>query len=86
MNPDYDFEIGQVIKVIKQEKPKTVLLQLPAGLKQYSHEIQKAIEESTDAAVLIWANSNFGACDLQQEIPGIDMLIHFGHNKFIKTF
>ena len=60
----YDLELDKVIKEIKKNKAKTVCIQLPDGLKPKAKEIVDAIESATKAHVLIWAGSNFGACDL----------------------
>ena len=78
---DYDFELDNAVQRIRQEKAKTVCIQLPSGLKPKAAEIQRHIEKNTDAKVLIWAGTCFGSCDLplQVERLGVDLLIHWGH-------
>jgi diphthamide biosynthesis enzyme Dph1/Dph2-like protein len=75
----YDLEIDTINKTIMKKKPKTVLLQLPDGLKPHAVDILKKINH---AEVSIWAGTCFGACD----IPNIknSLLIQFGHNSFKK--
>ena len=38
-----------------------------------------------DVNVLIWAGSNFGACDLPVDVEraGVDLIIHFGHSPWL---
>lgn len=89
---EYDLEIEKIVKTIKKQKAKLVLLQFPDGLKPYSATIAEEIEnkanenrmEKTGEKVecLIWLGSCFGACDvpLQVEKLGIDLIIQFGHS------
>jgi diphthamide biosynthesis enzyme Dph1/Dph2-like protein len=72
---DYDLELEQIKKHIKQEKPKSVLIQLPDGLKPFATKIADELGKN----VVIWAGSCFGACDLPN--VKVDLLIQFGHNK-----
>jgi len=82
----YDLEIDKIVKTVKKEKAKTVLLQFPDGLKPYStviaDELEKRLkEQKIKAEILIWLGSCFGACDIPN-IPkklGVDLLIQFGH-------
>ena len=80
----YNFELEKVIEHIKKEKAKVVCVQLADGLKPYAKEIQESIESNTDAKVVIWLGSCFGACDVPVQLKNlnIDMIIQFGHNKF----
>ena len=83
MEMDYDIDLEKVvaeIESLKKENPK-VCLQLPDGLKPYAAEIQEQLEKSTDAKVLIWAGSCYGACDAAVEAQrlGVDLLIQWGH-------
>ncbi len=76
----YDLELNKVIEEIKQNKAKTVCIQLADGLKPKAKEIQEAIEKETDADILIWADSCFGACDIPK--LDVDLLIQFGHSEW----
>ena len=73
---DYDLEIQRVKKEIESKKPKSILIQIPDGLKPHATEIADKLGKN----VYIWAGSCFGACDLPK--VEVDMLVHFGHTKF----
>lgn len=80
---NYDLELDRVVKEIKRQKAKIVCIQLADGLKPMANNIQKEIEQKTNANVLIWAGSCFGACDVPTQIKDkIDMLIQFGHSEW----
>lgn len=78
----YDLEEEKIIGTIKKNKCKSVLLQLPDGLKPKANELVQKIEKETNAVTLIWFGSNFGACDLPN--VKVDLIICFGHNVFVK--
>lgn len=80
----YDLELEKAISKIKEEKAKRVCIQLPDGLKAYANDIQKAIEEQTDAQVILWGGSCYGACDIPIEVRqlGVDLLIQWGHSEW----
>ena len=82
----YNQELQKAIEKIKQENAKLVCIQLPDGMKPEAKEIQAAITKETNAKVLIWLGSNFGACDIPLGLDrlGVDLLISWGHNRFIK--
>lgn len=81
----YDLELNRIKEEVKQKNPRKILLHLPCGLKLRSQEIKKAIEEVSEASVIFWAGSNFGACDIPfyTERFGVDMIITFGHSKWV---
>ena len=82
----YQIEIEKAIARIKEKKAKLVCIQLPDGMKPYACEIEEQISTQTDARVLIWLGSNFGACDVPLGLPklGVDLFIAWGHNPFHK--
>ena len=85
----YDLELDKIIKEIKKQKAKLICLQLPEGLKPKALKLVDEIESKTKAKCLIWLGTCYGACDLpnaqiEKLKPKIDMLIHFGHEKFEK--
>lgn len=82
---DYDLEYERMLSEIKKSNAKMVLLHLPDGLKPKADEIRNIIKKETNAKVLIWAGSNFGACDLpiDSERIGVDLIIHFGHSPWL---
>ncbi|MBI2145127.1 diphthamide synthesis protein [Candidatus Woesearchaeota archaeon] len=77
----YDLEIEKAVAKIKEENAKLVCIQLPDGLKPYAAEIQRQLEGKTDAKVVIWTGSCYGACDAAVEAQrlGVDLLIQWGH-------
>lgn len=79
----YDLEIDEVIEEVRKTEAKTVCIQLADGLKPKAKEIQDKVEKNTNARVLIWGGSCFGACDLPVGLK-VDLLIHFGHSYFNK--
>lgn len=81
----YDLELNKVVKEIKKQKAKLVCIQLPDGLKPKATEIAKELEKNTNAKILIWAGSCFGACDVPVELKDkVDLLIQFGHSEWKK--
>lgn len=85
LEEEYELELGKIIKKIKKEKAKNVLLQFPDGLKRYSRIIADELERRTQATFFIWLGSCFGSCD----VPNVkdfgvkmDLLVQFGHNEF----
>lgn len=80
LEQEYDFELERIIKEIKQQKPKIVLLQFPDGLKPYATTIANYLEESfPNVKFMIWLGSCFGACDVPN-IKEADLIIQFGHS------
>jgi diphthamide biosynthesis enzyme Dph1/Dph2-like protein len=82
----YNPEIKKVVSEIKKKQSNLVCIQLPDGMKPYAKEIENKITSETNARVLIWLGSNFGACDIPLGLQRmkIDMLISWGHNVFHK--
>ncbi len=79
-----DLELEKAVNEIKKTKAKTVCIQLPDGLKPEGKEIQQYLKKHTDARILLWAGSCFGACDIPLEVErlGVDLLIQWGHTPF----
>jgi diphthamide biosynthesis enzyme Dph1/Dph2-like protein len=77
----YDLELEKVIKTIKKEKPKTVLIQLADGLKPQATKIVDRLQKHTKAKIYISLDSCYGACDIPK--TKVDLIIHFGHNDFL---
>ena len=90
LNEKYDLELDKVIKNIKKNKAKLVLLQFPDGLKPYATVVVDYLCEKTNAEFLIWMESCFGACDvpigLEKIRPKIDMIIQFGHSSMMPGY
>ncbi|MFH0869455.1 MAG: diphthamide synthesis protein [archaeon] len=83
---DYDLELDRAVSDIRKAKAKTVLIQLPDGLKPRAKEIKAFIDGKTGKKVrlIFWSGSCFGACDtpLEAEKLGVDLLIQFGHSEW----
>jgi len=84
---NYDLEVPKIIETIKNNNSKRILLQLADGLKPEAKAIADEIKKETDAEVLIWIGSCYGACDIPLGLDSlkIDLVVQFGHNIFIKT-
>ena len=78
----YDLGLNKIIKTIKKERAKKVLLQFPDGMKPYSTAISDEIENKTKCQCFIWMDSCFGACDVPLEVErlGVDLIVQFGHS------
>lgn len=86
----YDLELEKVIKNIKNNNAKLVLLQFPDGLKPYATTIVDYLRENTDSEFLIWIGDCFGACDTPILGKGVeekvDLVIQFGHNALMPSY
>jgi len=80
---DYDLEMEKAINEIKKIKAKKVCIQLPDGLKQKAAEIAEFLENETGAQIFIWLGTCFGACDIPNLPKDFDLLIQWGHTKWI---
>ncbi len=82
---DYDLELERAASEIASNNAKNVVIQLPDGLKPRATEISNYLKKNTNANILIWFNSCYGACDIPLELSSlnIDMLIQFGHSKWM---
>jgi len=80
----YNLELDKAVKEIAKSKAKTVLVQLPDGLKPRAKEIKEFLEKNTKAEILIWAGSCFGACDVPLEAKNlnVDLIVQFGHSEW----
>jgi diphthamide biosynthesis enzyme Dph1/Dph2-like protein len=74
----YDLNLELISKNVR--KGMSVLVQLPAGLRNHFLKIARLIRER-GAEPFIWAGSCYGACDLPDY--ECDLLLHFGHEEFI---
>jgi 2-(3-amino-3-carboxypropyl)histidine synthase len=66
---------------MRKLKPKTVLLQLPSGLKRKAEGIARAVEKEYGCQVIISGDPCFGACDITKwESDAADVIIQVGHS------
>lgn len=77
---EYNLELQKAIDYIKKKKAKTVLIQLPDGLKPKAKEIHDTLEKNTNAKIIIWLGSCYGACDTPK--AEVDLLIQWGHSEW----
>ena len=77
----FNLELDKAVSQIKKQKAKTVLIQLPDGLKPKAREIQNHLKSKTNAKIFIWLGSCFGACDIPN-VKDIDLLIQWGHSEW----
>jgi 2-(3-amino-3-carboxypropyl)histidine synthase len=82
---NYDLELNKAVEEIKKNNAKLVCIQLPDGLKPKAKEIQNYIEKNTNASVIIWLGSCYGACDIPEiKSLKVDLLLQWGHSEFVK--
>ncbi|MFH1774804.1 MAG: diphthamide biosynthesis enzyme Dph2 [Methanobacteriota archaeon] len=82
----YNFEINRIVKIIKENRFKTIALQFPEGLKEHAAELADEICEGSGCEVIISSKPCYGACDLADEEAAqlrCDALFHFGHSPVI---
>ena len=80
---DYDLELDRAVHEIRDNNAKLVCIQLPDGLKKYAGEIKDKLESQTNAEILIWLGSCYGACDTPNiEKFDFDLLIQWGHSEW----
>jgi 2-(3-amino-3-carboxypropyl)histidine synthase len=78
-------DLETAIAEIKKRSAKTVLLQLPEGLKTRNIEIAEELEKKTCATVFLSIDPCFGACGLAEQQAkqiGADLIVHLGHSQF----
>lgn len=73
----YYLELDRIVSEIEKVGVKTVLLQLPDGLKPWGLVLSDYISEKSGADVGIWLGDCFGACDLPD--TSCDLVVQFGH-------
>jgi len=92
LNKKYDLNLEKIIKELKENNLRNVLLQFPDGLKPHATMITDYLNEKTGNKInfFIWVGSCFGACDnpiLPKKIEEkIDLIIQFGHNELIPQY
>ena len=78
----YEIDLEQVIKLIKDNNFKRLLLQVPEGLKTYVSEFIEFLENKTNISVIVFADPCFGACDVcnyDLKNLDIDLIVQIGH-------
>jgi 2-(3-amino-3-carboxypropyl)histidine synthase len=87
MSVDWKTGLGNVIRIARKRKYRTIGLQLPDGMKRAAFEIAVFLSGRTGASVIISGDPCYGACDLALDLEelGVDALVHFGHTGFGKA-
>lgn len=80
----YHIDIEPALDRIKKKHARTILIQLPEGLKPYLDEIHDHVmDRIPDIQVLISADPCYGACDMpcasRLDHLNVDTVIHIGH-------
>jgi 2-(3-amino-3-carboxypropyl)histidine synthase len=76
----YDFHFDDIANFVTRKGARTVVLQMPEGLKVYAQRIVTEIESRTRAKCLILGDPCYGACDVYSDFRNIgDVLVHIGH-------
>jgi len=84
--PSFNLEERRLATKIQEYKAKTVLIQLPEGLKPYAHRIAVAVEDA-GARCFILADPCYGACDIafdEARTIAADLIVHYGHAEMIR--
>lgn len=77
-----NLELEKLFLAIKESRAKTVLVQLPDGLKPKTKLIQEEVKKKFPAVKLtFWAGSCYGACDVPN-VKEFDLLVQFGHSEW----
>jgi len=82
---EYDFRIQDVVRWIRSNGFKRVLIQLPEGLMRCFETIVSSINEAVDVDVVVSANPSYGPClvdEISVQQMGLDAVIHFGHLQY----
>ena len=93
LEKEYYLELDKLIREIKKQEAKLVLLQFPDGLKRYATVIVDYLESKLakqKVEFLIWIGSCYGACDtpvgLEGINPKIDLVVQFGHSSIMPNY
>jgi 2-(3-amino-3-carboxypropyl)histidine synthase len=81
-----EFNLNRGISEAKKRKAKLVALQVPEGLKTRLPALIEEIERKACVEAFAFIEPCFGACgvkDVASKELGADLLIHFGHSKFV---
>ncbi|HMB46054.1 MAG TPA: diphthamide biosynthesis enzyme Dph2 [Candidatus Methanoperedens sp.] len=85
MKNHFDFDLGRIKEIIKENHHRTVGLQFPEGFKRRAIMIAGELEDDTGSDIIISGNPCFGACDIDTTLAGkVDVMFHFGHSKMGK--
>ncbi|HTT14400.1 MAG TPA: diphthamide biosynthesis enzyme Dph2 [Thermoplasmata archaeon] len=71
----------ELTTALRAERPKRIVLQVPAGLVRNAHELASQLREAVGTSVVLATRPCFGACDFPsgEEAPGADVAVVLGH-------
>ena len=80
----YFINIEKASEIVKENRYKTIALQIPEGLKRSAWELVDYLEKHTKARIIVIADPCFGACDLanhELEKLDVEFVIQIGHTQ-----
>ena len=83
----FDLEEDKLVAEITGRGARRILIQLPDGLKNEGPRLASLIRARTSAEVFVSAAPAWGACDLSLDAAlrlKADLLVHYGHNEFLR--
>jgi 2-(3-amino-3-carboxypropyl)histidine synthase len=78
----YAIDIEPALTIIRKNGYKTIVLQIPEGLKRSIFPVVDVLKKKTNATVLVSADPCFGACDIANyefKNLGVEFVLHIGH-------
>ncbi len=81
----YYYDKEKIIEVIQKQNPKTILIQLPEGLKHFFPSLLKEIREIIPERinVVLDGSPTWGSCLIDLDITSeFDLVLHFGHIEY----
>ncbi|MDO8642472.1 MAG: diphthamide biosynthesis enzyme Dph2 [Candidatus Woesearchaeota archaeon] len=84
----FNFQLDKTIQELVERKPKTVLVQLPLGIKMDVLDIMAPLQTAVPATRFIISGEHcWGGCDIdldEAKAVGAELIVHFGHAPFVK--
>lgn len=81
----YELDIVRIKEEIKKRKPRSILLQIPEGLKHFFPSVVERVKQiaGEECEVNIDASPTYGSCLMDLTImKKYDLVIHFGHTAY----
>jgi len=81
----YEVDVSKILEVIKERKPRKVLIQLPEGFKRHYYEVADSIKKELEYPIDVDVDlsPSYGSCfmDLNM-LANYDLVIHLGHDPY----
>ena len=81
----YQYDKRKIDEIVKELRPRSVLIQLPEGLKHFFPSLLRELREiiPKDARVVVDGSSIWGSCLMDVGIvSSYDLVLHFGHIQY----